>query len=319
MLETLRKEQLYAKLSMCEFWLNEVSFLGHLVSEEGIRVDPRKIDMIIEWKPLRNVTEVRSFVGLTSYYRRFGKGFSMTMASTTRLLHKNVKFEWSEKCQVSFNKLKVFLTEALVLTQPTYGKEYVIFSDASLNGLGSVLMQEGKVVAYASRQLKPHEKNYPTHDFELVVIVIALKIWRHYLYKEKCFIYTDHKSLKYFPSQRELNLRQCRWMELIKDYDCVIDYHLGKVNVVVNALSRRTMQTFRALNAQLSLTDDGIVVAELIAIPNLLNRVLGAQKKDEKIAAIISRIGYGKKPSLQRMKMGFYIIKIGFVYPMIVN
>ena len=102
--------------------------------------------------------------------------------------------------------MKTFLTEAPVLTQPTYGNEYVIFSDASLNGLGCVLMQEGKVVAYASRQLKPHEKNYPTHDLELAAIVFALKIWRHYLYGEKCFIYTDHKSLKYLPSQRELNL-----------------------------------------------------------------------------------------------------------------
>ena len=119
----------------------------------------------------------------------------------------------------------------------------MIFSDASFNGLECVLMQEGKVVAYASRQLKLHEKNYHTHDLELVVIVFALKIWRHYLYGEKCFIYTDYKSLKYLPLQRELNLRQCRWMELIKDYDYVIDYHAGKANVVENALSRKSVQT----------------------------------------------------------------------------
>ena len=112
-----------------------------------------------------------------------------------------------------FDKLKAFLTEAPVLTQPTCGREFVIFSDASLNGLGCVLMQEGKVIAYASRELKPHERNYTTHDLELAAIVFALKIWRHYLYGEKCFIYTDHKSLKYLPSQRELNLRQRRWME----------------------------------------------------------------------------------------------------------
>ena len=167
----------------------------------------------------------------------------MIVAPVTRLLQKNVKFEWSEKCQVSFDKLKVFLAEAPVLTQPTYSKEYVIFSDASLNGLGCVLMQEGKVVAYALRQLKLHEKNYPTHDLELAAIVLALKIWRHYLYGEKYFIYIDHKSLKYLPSQRELNLRQRRWMEMIKDYDCLIDYHPGKANVVADALSRKTMQT----------------------------------------------------------------------------
>ena len=105
-----------------------------------------------------------------------------------------------KSCQKKFDKLKAFLAEAPVLTQPTCGKEYVIFSDASLNGLGCVLMQEGKVATYASRQLKPHEKNYPTYDLELAAIVSTLKIWRHYLYGEKCFIYTDHKSLKYLPS-----------------------------------------------------------------------------------------------------------------------
>ena len=116
MLETLRKEQLYAKLSKCEFWLREVSFLGHIVSEEGIQVDPKKIEVIIEWKPLRNVTEVRNFLGLASYYRRFIKGFSMTRTPITRLLQKNVRFEWSEKCQDSFEKLKAFLIEAPVLS-----------------------------------------------------------------------------------------------------------------------------------------------------------------------------------------------------------
>ena len=308
-LETLRKEQLYTKLSKCEFWLNAVSYLGHLVSEEGIRVDPRKVEAIIEWKPPRNVTEVRSFLGLAGYYRRFVKGFLMTAAPMTRLLQKNVKFEWSEKCQVSFDKLKAFLTEAPVLTQPTYDKEYVIFSDASLNGLGCVLMQEGKVVAYASRQLKPHEKNYPTHDLELAAIVFALKIWRHYLYGEKCFIYTDHKSLKYLPSQRELNLRQLRWMELIKDYDCVIDYHPGKANVVVDALSRKSMQTLRALNAHLSLSDDGTVVVELVARPEMLNQVLEAKKRDEKISAIVKQVGDGKETEFSMKDKGFLYYK----------
>ena len=210
-----------------------------------------------------------------------------------------MKFEWSEKCQASFEKLKAFLIEAPVLTQPTYSKEYVICSDASLNGLGCVLMKEGKVVAYASRQLKPHEKNYPTHDLELAAIVIALKIWRHYLYGEKCFFYTDHKSLKYLPSQRELNLRQRRWMKLIKDYDCVIDYHPGKANVVADALSRKSMQTIRVLNAHLSMSDNGIVMEELIVRPNMLNRVLEAKKNDEKISAIVKHIRDGKETKFE--------------------
>ena len=181
-LETLRKEQLYAKLSKCEFWMNEASFLGHIVSKEGIRVDPKKIEVVVEYQEMLQKCVALWMAG---YYRRFVKGFSMTAAPMTRLLQKNVKYEWSEKCRISFDKLKAFLTEAPILTQPTCGKEYVIFSDASLNGLGCVLMQEGKVVVNASRQLKPHVKNYPTHDLELAAIVFALKIWRHYLYGEK--------------------------------------------------------------------------------------------------------------------------------------
>ena len=129
---------------------------------------------------------------------------------------------------------------------------------------------------------------------ELAAIVFALKIWRHYLYGEKCFIYTDHKSLNYFPSQRELNLRQRRWMELIKDYDYVNDYYPRKANIVADALSRKLVKMLRALNAHLSLTDNGEIVAELIAGPDLLNRVLEAQKNDEKISSIVSQIGEGK-------------------------
>ena len=242
-LQTLRDKNLYAKLSTCDFWLKEVSFLGHIVSIEGIKVDPAKIDAIVNWKPPRRVTEVRSFLGLIGYYRRFVKGFSVITSLLTKLLRKGVKFEWTEKCKNSFEQLKVILVEAPVLTQPTSGKEYTLYSDSSGIGLGCVLMQDGKVVAYASRKLKPHEQNYPTHDLELVVVVFALKIWLHYLYREKCRIYTDHRSLKYLLTLKELHLGQRRWLELFKDYDCIIDYHLGKANMVANALSSNVTST----------------------------------------------------------------------------
>ena len=126
-----------------------------------------------------------------------------------------------------------------MLTIPNGQSKFTIFSDASGSGIGCILMQEGKVVAYASRQLKPYERNYPTHDLELAAVVFPLKIWRHYLYKVKCKIFTDHKSLKYFFTQKELNMRQRRWLELVKDYDCMIDYHPGKANSVADALSRK--------------------------------------------------------------------------------
>ena len=201
-LQILREKKLYAKHIKCDFWINKVSFLGHIVYVEGIRVDPVKIEAVVNWKPPRSLTEVRSFLGLAGYYRRFVKGFSVIASPHTKFLRKGVKFEWSYKCQNSFEQLKEMLVEAPVLTQPTSGKEYTLYSDASSIGLGCVLMQDGKVVAYASRQLKPHEQNYPTHDLELVAVVFALKIWRHYLYGEKCRIYTDHKSLKYLLTQK---------------------------------------------------------------------------------------------------------------------
>ncbi|KAA3477300.1 DNA/RNA polymerases superfamily protein [Gossypium australe] len=207
-LQILRDKQLYAKFSKSEFWLKEVRFLGLIVLSDGIRVDLSKISAIVEWKPPRNVTAVRSFLVLAGYYRRFVKGFSMIATPMTRLLQKDVKFEWTEKCQQSFERLKTLLTEAPVLVQPEPRKEFVVYSDASLNGLGCVLMQEGKVIAYSSRQLKPHEKNYQTHGLELAAIVFALKIWRHHLYGEKCRVFTDHKNLKYLMTQKELNLRQ---------------------------------------------------------------------------------------------------------------
>ena len=180
-LQMLREKKLYAKLNKCEFWLKEVSFLGYIVSTEGIRVDPTKIEAVVNWKPPRNVTEVRSFLGLAGSYRRFVRGFSVIASPLTKLLRKGIKFEWTDKCQNSFEQLKGMLVEAPVLIQPTSGKEYTLYSDASDISLGCVLMQDRKVVAYASRQLKPHEQNYPTHNLELVAVVFALKIWRHYL------------------------------------------------------------------------------------------------------------------------------------------
>ena len=210
-----------------------------------MQVDKSKIEAILNWSVPKSVTEVRSFLGLAGYYRRFVEGFSKIASPLTCLLRKETKFVWDDRCQTSFDKLKAMLTEAPVLTQPESGKDFVVYTDASYSGLGCVLMQDGKVIAYASRQLKPHEINYPTHDLELAAIVFALKIWRHYLYGESCYVYTDHKSLKFLPTQKELNLRQRRWMELIKDYNCIIDYHPGKANVVADALSRKTVVGMR--------------------------------------------------------------------------
>nr|GFC77582.1 retrotransposon protein, putative, Ty3-gypsy subclass [Tanacetum cinerariifolium] len=202
------------------------------------------------------------------YYRRFVEGFSHLALPLTKLMRKGEKIVWNEEREKSFEELKQRLVSAPVLTLPSGSCGFQIYSDASKKGLGCVLMHHGKVIAYASRQLKPYEVNYPTHDLELAAhgkviacasrqlkpyevnypthdlelaaVVFALKIWRHYLYGESCDIFTDHKSLKYIFTQRELNMRQRRWLELLKDYDTNIQYHPGKANVVADVLSRKS-------------------------------------------------------------------------------
>ena len=206
-LETLRQNQLYAKFSKCEFWLEEVAFLGHVISEAGIKVEPAKVEAVNSWARPKIVTEIKSFLGLAGYYRRFIWDFSKIAEPMTRLTQKDVSFLWDRQCEESFNELKARLITSPVLTLPSGSGGFTIYSDACGKRLGCVLMQHGKVVAYASCQLKDHEKNYPTHDLELAVVVFALKIWRHYLYGEQFEIFIDHKSLKYIFTQKYLNLR----------------------------------------------------------------------------------------------------------------
>ncbi|GKA59049.1 putative reverse transcriptase domain-containing protein, partial [Tanacetum coccineum] len=193
-LELLKKEELYAKFSKCEFWIPKVQFLGHVIDSEGIHVDPAKIESIKDWASPKSPTEIYQFLGLAG---------------------------------------------APILALPEGSKDFIAYCDASKKGLGAVLMQREKVIAYASRQLKIHEKNYTTHDLELGAVVFALKIWRHYLYGTKCIVFTDHKSLQHILDQKELNMRQRRWLELLSDYDYDIHYHPGKANVVADALSRK--------------------------------------------------------------------------------
>ncbi|KAL5555181.1 hypothetical protein UlMin_037417 [Ulmus minor] len=217
-LRTLEEHKLYAKFSKCEFWLDKVHFLGHVVSKDGVSVDPAKIEAVSKWPTPTNVTEIRSFLGLAGYYRRFVEGFSSLAAPLTALTKKGKKYEWTEKCEESFQELKRRLTSAPILTIPNGEEGFVIYSDASKIGLGAVIMQNGKVIAYASRQLKDHERNYPTHDLELAAV-------------------------------KELNMRQRRWLELVKDYDCEILYHPGKANKVADALSRRSTATLVSIHA----------------------------------------------------------------------
>ncbi|GKC63256.1 putative reverse transcriptase domain-containing protein [Tanacetum coccineum] len=198
-LETLRKERLYAKFSKCEFWLQEIQFLGHVINSEGLKVDLAKIKAMMNWKAPKS----------------------------------------GEEQEEAFVTLQNKLYEASILFLPEGTKDLVVYSYASYSGLKCILMQWGKVVTYASKQLKKYEEYYQTHDFKFATVVFALKIWRHYLYGVKFIIYTDHRSLQYFLDKKDPNMRQQRWLDLLKDYDCEIRYHPGKVNVVADALSQK--------------------------------------------------------------------------------
>jgi hypothetical protein len=220
--------------------LKEVSFLGHIISEGGISIDPSKVKDVLSWKTPQNVSDIRSFLSLAGYYRRFIKGFSKILKPMTEFLAKGNTFEWMPRRETSFQELKKRLTMTPVLTMLDMEKPFLIYCDASGQDLGCVLMQDGHVVAYASWQLRKHEEKYPTHNLELAAVVHALKIWRHYIIGKRCEVYSDHKSLKYIFTQRDLNSRQRIWLELIKDYDLGINYHLGKANVIADALSRRS-------------------------------------------------------------------------------
>ncbi|GKC79446.1 putative reverse transcriptase domain-containing protein [Tanacetum coccineum] len=226
-LEMLKKEELYAKFSKCEFWINIVKFLGHVIDSSGIHVDPAKIEAVKNWAFLTTPSEIRQFL------------------------------EQEEAFQLLKQKLRV----TPILALPEGSDDFVVYCDASIKGLGAVLMQRMKVIAYASRQLKIHEKNYTTHDLELGVVVFALKIWRHYLYGTKCV--------------KNLNMRQHRWIELLSDYDCEICYHPGKANVIADALSRK--ERIEPLRVRALVMTIGL---------DLPSRILEAQKEAVKVENI---------------------------------
>nr|GEW81968.1 hypothetical protein [Tanacetum cinerariifolium] len=189
-LELLKEEELYAKFSKCEFWLSKVQFLGHVIDSKGIHVDPAKIKAIKDWESPKTPTEIRQFLGLAGYYRRFIKGFSKIARPVTKLTQTSVKFDWGEKAEDAFQLLKQKLCSAPILALHEGSENFVV-----------------------------HEKNYTTHDLELGAVVFALKMYRHYLYGTKCVVFTDHKSLQHILDQKELKMRQRHWLELLSDYD----------------------------------------------------------------------------------------------------
>ncbi|GKD01721.1 putative nucleotidyltransferase, ribonuclease H [Tanacetum coccineum] len=243
-LELLKKKKLFAKFSKCEFWLQEAHFLRHVVNSNDIHVD-------------------------SGYYRCFITNFSKIVKPLTSLTQKNQKYEWGKEQEEAFQTLKDNLCNSPILSLLDGSEEFVIYCDASNQGFGCVLMQRGKVIAYASRKLNSHEKKYITHDLKMRSVVFSLKTWRHYLHGTKSVIYTERKSLQHIFDQKELNMQQRRWIKLFSDYDYKICYHPRKVNVVAGALRKVVAQSetskaenvsvemLRGLDQQMEKKEDG--------------------------------------------------------------
>eukprot|EP00253_Pinus_taeda_P019676 PITA_19676 len=243
-LQTLREHQLYAKFSKCDFSKEEIQYLGHVITRDGIAVDPEKIKAIMEWPVPKDVVDIRSFMGLTGYYRRFVEGFSKVAFPITSLQKKGRAFQWTQNCQKSFEQLKHLLTTAPILSIANPDKDYVVCIDASKEGLGGVLMQEGKVLAYESRKLKEHEQKYSAYDLELADVIHALKMWWHYLMGMKFLLLTDHHSLTNYFSQPTLNARQARCVDFLSGFDFDIKHLQGKENRVADALSQKVQNLY---------------------------------------------------------------------------
>jgi hypothetical protein len=246
--------------------------LGHVLSEEGVAVDLDKIKSIMEWPTPKDVSYIRSFMGLEGYYRRFIKGFSKIGCPITALQKKGTKFPWTQQCEERFQTLKHLLTHAPVLKITDLEADFLMRTDACKEGLGGVLMQEGKVIFYESRKLNEHEVNYVTHDLELATIVHALKMWRHYLLGRKFVLMIDHYGLRYLFDQPKLNAIQARWMSLLSKFYFEIKHIKGKENRVANALSR-SMKTIQLAKVSTYETD-------------VKNRVRNAQETDSFIQMV---------------------------------
>ncbi|WVZ52035.1 hypothetical protein U9M48_003130 [Paspalum notatum var. saurae] len=289
-LQRLREYKLYAKFSKCEFWIDEVRFLGHVVSKGGIAVDPSKISTVTNWNKLEGARNTKG-----GYYRRFIENFSKIAKPMTSLLEKDAEFNWIDA-----------------------------HTCVDIAGSTEEIHSEGKVIAYASRQLRKHEANYPTHDLEHAAVVHTLKIWRHYLFRQCCEIYTDYKCLIYIFTQNKLNMRQRRWLELIKDYDMKIYYHPSKANVVADALSQKSYanmalgfqmphelcEEFKSLS--LGFLHHSTTVFE--TEPTLEQEIQKHQKDDEKLQEIRKLLKIGKALTLGKSNRELYGTRIGSVY-----
>lgn len=237
--QRLREHQLYAKLEKCSFAQERIKFLGHIIENGHVRMDDDKVRAIQEWEAPKNVHELRSFLGLANYYRRFVRGYSEKALALTDLLKKEKKWDWSAECQLAFNELKQAVSTSPVLALPDVMKPFEVHTDASKFALGGVLMQEGHPVAYESRKFNDAERRYTTNEKEMLAVVHCLLVWRHYLLGSRFVVRTDNTVVSHFFTQQKLNERQARWQEKLAEFSFVIEHRSGVSNRAADALSRR--------------------------------------------------------------------------------
>jgi len=280
-LDQLRQHKLYGTMAKCEFFKNSVEYLGHVISTRGIATDPKKVETIRTWPTLTNLKELQSFLGLCNYYRRFIQDYSKIAAPLTDLTHKDTPYLWTSQTQEAFDKLKILMASAPVLCIPDPELPFTVTTDASDFAVGAVLTQDqGKgpqPVAFISRKMNPHERNYAAHEKETLAVMHALKKWKVYLEGRHFIVYTDHATLRHFPDQPDLSRRQARWMEKMQEYDFEIKYIPGKQNTVADTLSRRPDLQ---LNAVFQVTVD----------PKIPQQIREALPKDSEFQEIIHHL-----------------------------
>jgi transposase InsO family protein len=276
-LQLLKEQQLYAKPSKCFFGVKEVEYLGHIVSHEGVKVDPNKIKAMMDWPIPKTLKNLRGFLGLTGYYRKFVRNYGRIAAPLTELTKKDA-FSWTPEATKSFEQLKEVMCKAPVLTTPDFTKTFIVECDASGNGIGVVLMQEGRPLAFESRPLKGRDLHKPIYEKEMMEILHALKKWRPYLIGRHFKVKTDHDSLKYFLEQRLSSEEQQKWVTKILGYDFEIVYKKGKQNVVADALSRKDEDV------------EAFLCAISIIQPDWIIEARDEWKNDEKVWTLIERL-----------------------------
>jgi hypothetical protein len=238
--QRLGENKLYAKFEKCEFGVTEVDFLGHKITQEGLKMDDHKVKAILDWEPPKSVPTLKSFLGLASYYRKFIKNFAKITAPLTNLLKKSaVIYEWEEACDEAFETLKGILVKAPVLKLPDFDKEFEIHSDASDFTIRGVLMQEGRPVAFESKKLSETERRWPTQEKKMWAVIHCLKTWGHYIGSKDVVVWIDNVTLKYFATQPKLSSKQVRWQDTLALFNVDIRHKPGKENIVPDALSRK--------------------------------------------------------------------------------